>query len=71
MSVNSVINKGFSLTSQSKINTLKHKHTILADGTEVCEHNEKDIHSTENTNVSLNEVLRKYSTNKRWNYRYD
>ena len=51
MSADSAINKGFSLTSQLKINTLKHKHTVLADGTEVCEINEKDTHSTDNANV--------------------
>ena len=57
MSVDSVINKGFSLTSQLKINALKHKHTVLADGTQICEHNEKDIQSTENANVPLKESL--------------
>ena len=39
--LDSAISKGFSLTSQLKINTLKHKHTVLEDGTEVCEHNEE------------------------------
>ena len=47
----SVINKGFSLTSQLKINTLKHKHTVLENGTEVCEHDDESTHFVENTNV--------------------
>jgi putative membrane protein len=57
VSVNTVINKGFSLTSQLKINTLKHKHITLEDGTEVCEHSEKDINSTEVDNILLNKSL--------------
>lgn len=42
ISITTVINKGFSLTSQLKINTLKHKHTILTDMTEQCEHDHDD-----------------------------
>lgn len=53
VSAYSAINKGFSLTSQLKINSLKHEHTILSDGTEVCEYDEKDTHSTEGDNDTL------------------
>ncbi|MBU3191591.1 TIGR03943 family protein [Clostridium bowmanii] len=49
VSVYSAINKGFSLTSQLKIDALKHKHTVLEDGTEVCEHNDENTHVVENT----------------------
>ncbi|MEK6266662.1 MAG: TIGR03943 family protein [Clostridium sp.] len=57
LSAYNVINKGFSLTSQLKINTLKHKHTTLDDGTEICEHNdEEEGHSTYDY-VLLNEPL--------------
>ncbi|MBK5242403.1 TIGR03943 family protein [Clostridium sp.] len=42
LSAYNVINKGFSLTSQLKINTLKHKHITLDDGTELCEHNDDE-----------------------------
>ncbi|MGV8982862.1 TIGR03943 family putative permease subunit [Clostridium sp.] len=54
ISVYSAINKGFSLTSQLKIDALKHKHTVLEDGTEVCEHNDETTHLVENTNSSEN-----------------
>lgn len=54
VSVSSAINKGFSLTSQLKIDTLKHKHTVLEDGTEVCEHNDENTHIVENSNDSEN-----------------
>lgn len=59
LSAYNVINKGFSLTSQLKINTLKHKHTTLADGTELCEHNDEYSHNAESEydNVSLKEPL--------------
>jgi putative membrane protein len=57
LSVNSVINKGFSLTSQLKINNLNHKHTLLPDGTQICEYDEKNIMSTENNNVALKNSL--------------
>ena len=39
ISVDTVINKGFSLTSQLKINTLKHEHTTIDGALEQCEHN--------------------------------
>ncbi|MBZ9688956.1 TIGR03943 family protein [Clostridium estertheticum] len=61
VSVDSAINKGFSLTSQMKISTLKHKHTVLEDGTEVCDINEKDTHSTENANEQLKMSLESIS----------
>ena len=61
LSVDSAINKGFSLTSQLKIDTLNHKHTVLADGTQICELNDEDTHSTNNTNVSLNKSLESIS----------
>ncbi len=54
MSADNAINKGFSLTSQLKINTLKHNHTVLEDGTEVCEHNDGNTHFAQNTNISEN-----------------
>jgi putative membrane protein len=57
VSAENVIRKGFSLTSQSKINILKHKHITLADGTELCEHDEKDVHPTENANILLKNSL--------------
>ncbi|WP_291635014.1 TIGR03943 family protein [Clostridium sp.] len=57
LSVDSVINKGFSLTSQLKISTLNHKHTLLPDGTQICEYDEKNIKSTENTNVAIKNSL--------------
>lgn len=57
VSVENVINKGFSLTSQLKINNLKHKHTTLADGTEICEYDEKHNSSTENVNGTLKNTL--------------
>ncbi|MGH4123048.1 MAG: TIGR03943 family putative permease subunit [Clostridium sp.] len=57
VSVDGAINKGFSLTSQLKINALKHKHTVLEDGTEVCDHNEENTHFVENANVSLKKSL--------------
>lgn len=57
VSAESVINKGFSLTSQLKINTLKHKHTTLADGTEVCEHDEEEEYSNENREAPLKNSL--------------
>ncbi len=57
VSAYNVINKGFSLTSQLKINTLKHKHTTLADGTEVCEHKDEYSHSIEDDHFSLKEPL--------------
>lgn len=58
VSAYNVINKGFSLTSQLKINTLKHKHITLDDGTEICEHNdEEEDHSTYDDYVLLNEPL--------------
>ena len=52
LSIASAINKGFSLTSQLKINTLKHKHTVLEDGTEVCEHNDESTHFIDNADVA-------------------
>jgi len=61
VSVDSAINKGFSLTSQLKINTLKHKHTVLEDGTEICEINDIDTHSTENANDTPKESLESVS----------
>jgi len=61
ISIDSAINKGFSLTSQLKINTLKHKHTVLADGTEVCDINEKDTHSTDNASGTLKGALESIS----------
>jgi len=64
VSVNSVINKGFSLTSQLKINTLKHKHITLSDGTEVCEHSDKDTHATDKGNISLNKPLESMTLEK-------
>ena len=57
ISVDSVMDKGFSLTSQLKINALKHKHIILADGTEVCEHDEKEVYPIEDTDASLKKSL--------------
>jgi putative membrane protein len=58
LSAYNVINKGFSLTSQLKINTLKHKHTTLDDGTEICEHNDnEESHSIYDDYVLLNEPL--------------
>ncbi|MBU3143526.1 TIGR03943 family putative permease subunit [Clostridium sp. CF012] len=54
ISADTAINKGFSLTSQLKINTLKHKHSVLEDGTEVCEHDGENTHFVENTNVAEN-----------------
>lgn len=58
LSAYNVINKGFSLTSQLKINTLKHKHTTLDDGTEICEHNDdEESHSVDDDYVLLNEPL--------------
>ncbi|MBZ9625233.1 TIGR03943 family protein [Clostridium sp. FP2] len=57
MSTYSAINKGFSLNSQLKISNLKHKHKVLADGTEVCEHNEEHINSIDGANVSSNKSL--------------
>jgi putative membrane protein len=51
------MNKGFSLTSQLKINTLKHKHTTLSNGTEVCEQEEEYNHSANNENDSLTDLL--------------
>lgn len=58
LSAYNVINKGFSLTSQLKINTLKHKHTTLDDGTEICEHNDdEESHSIDDDYVLLNEPL--------------
>jgi putative membrane protein len=58
LSAYNVINKGFSLTSQLKINTLKHKHTTLDDGTEICEHNDdEESHSTYDDYILLNEPL--------------
>ena len=64
VSASSVINKGFSLTSQLKINTLKHKHITLSDGTEVCEHSVKDTHSTDGDNISLNKPLESITLKK-------
>lgn len=58
VSADSAINKGFSLTSQLKINSLKHKHTVLADGTEICD---IDTISTENDNATLKESLERSS----------
>lgn len=57
VSAESVINKGFSLTSQLKINTLKHKHITLADGTEVCEHDQEDAYANENGKAPLKNSL--------------
>jgi putative membrane protein len=58
VSAYNVINKGFSLTSQLKINTLKHKHTTLDDGTEICEHNdEEEGNYLDDEGVLLNESL--------------
>jgi putative membrane protein len=57
VSIDSVINKGFSLTSQLKINTLKHKHITLTDGTEVCKHDEEEVYSTENMDGILKKSL--------------
>lgn len=54
VSVNSAINKGFSLTSQLKINSLKHKHTVLEDGAEVCQHNDENTHLVEDTDFVEN-----------------
>jgi putative membrane protein len=48
LSAYSVINKGFSLTSQLKVNTLKHKHETTEDGTEICELDEQSNHSANN-----------------------
>ncbi len=53
VSTHSVISKGFSLTSQLKINTLKHKHITLVDGTEVCEHDEEYSHPANHEDASL------------------
>jgi len=57
ISTYSAINKGFSLTSQLKINTLKHKHTVLADGTEVCEINEEDTDNASGTSKGALESI--------------
>jgi putative membrane protein len=58
LSAYNVINKGFSLTSQLKINTLKHKHITLDDGTELCEHNDDEYsHSVDDDYVLLEEPL--------------
>ncbi|MGK0465299.1 TIGR03943 family putative permease subunit [Clostridium sp.] len=58
VSAYNVINKGFSLTSQLKINTLKHKHATLDDGTEICEHSDdEESHSSDDDYVLLNESL--------------
>lgn len=54
MSADSAINKGFSLTSQLKINTMKHKHIALEDGTEICEHDDENTHLVENANIVKN-----------------
>jgi putative membrane protein len=57
ISIDTVINKGFSLTSQLKINTLKHKHTTLTDASEQCDHDEKHDHDDYKPNVPLNNAL--------------
>lgn len=63
VSVENVIRKGFSLTSQSKINGLKHSHITTADGTEICEYNgnheqhEHHEYSAESSDVSINKPL--------------
>jgi putative membrane protein len=57
ISINTVINKGFSLTSQLKINTLKYKHTTLTDVTEKCEHDGKHDHDDYKIDDQLNKSL--------------
>ena len=57
ISITTVINKGFSLTSQLKINTLKHKHTTLTDMTEQCQHDEKHDHDDYELDVPINNAL--------------
>ena len=57
----SVISKGFSLTSQWKINNLKHKHILLKNGAEVCEHDDESTHFVEDTDFigNFNVTLKK------------
>ncbi|MGH4118403.1 TIGR03943 family putative permease subunit [Clostridium sp.] len=58
LSTYNVMNKGFSLTSQLKINTLKHKHITLDDGTELCEHNDDEYsHLVDDDYLLLEEPL--------------
>ncbi|MCB2290711.1 TIGR03943 family protein [Clostridium sp. CS001] len=64
ISATTVINKGFSLTSQLKINNLKHKHTTLTDGTEQCEHDEKHNHGDYESNTPQNNVLKSSQLSK-------
>lgn len=58
LSAYNVINKGFSLTSQLKINTLKHRHITLDDGTELCGHDDDELsHSVDDDYVLLEDSL--------------
>lgn len=54
LSIDTVINKGFSLSSQLKINTLKHEHTTKDGALEQCKHDEEHNHITDVANDSLN-----------------
>ena len=58
LSIHTVINKGFSLTSQLKINTLKHKHTALEGEAEQCDHDEKHNHDAYVASVPLENTLK-------------
>jgi putative membrane protein len=58
ISVNTVINKGFSLTSQLKINTLKHKHIALTDVAEKCEHDEYEINDPLNNSLESLQLVK-------------
>jgi len=54
LSIDTVMNKGFSLTSQLKINSLKHEHTNIDGALEQCNHNEEHNHVDYASNDSLN-----------------
>lgn len=58
LSIDTVINKGFSLTSQLEINTLKHKHTIIEGEEEQCDLDEKHNHDAYVASVPLENSLK-------------
>jgi putative membrane protein len=54
LSIDTVINKGFSLTSQLKINILKHEHTTIDGALEQCKHEQEHNHVADGANDALN-----------------
>jgi putative membrane protein len=52
LSIDTVISKGFSLTSQLKINSLNHKHTTLGGEAEQCD-DKNHNHGAKDANISL------------------